>query len=39
MAKKETPRVLPNNLEAEQAVLCSALIDSLAAETIILIIQ
>ena len=34
MAKKETPRVLPNNLEAEQAVLCSALIDSLAAETI-----
>ena len=34
MAKKETPRVLPNNLEAEQAVLCSALIDSLAAENI-----
>ena len=32
--KKDSPRVLPNNLEAEQAVLCSALIDSLAAETI-----
>lgn len=32
--KIDAPRVLPNNLEAEQAVLCSALIDSLAAETI-----
>lgn len=35
MAKKVTARVMPNNLEAEQAVLCSALIDSLAAETIV----
>lgn len=34
MAKKDKPRVLPNNLEAEQAVLCSALIDNLAAENI-----
>lgn len=28
-------RVLPNNLEAEQAVLCCALIDNLAAENIL----
>ena len=33
-ANAQTPKTLPNNLEAEQAVLCSALIDSLAAETI-----
>jgi replicative DNA helicase len=34
MAKNNTPRTMPNNLEAEQAVLCSALIDNLASETI-----
>ncbi|MBQ8468409.1 MAG: replicative DNA helicase [Clostridia bacterium] len=28
-------RVMPNNLEAEQAVLCSAMIDPLAAESIV----
>lgn len=40
MANKKTtktnlsPKTMPNNLEAEQAVLCSALIDTLAAESI-----
>ena len=33
--KDLSPKVMPNNLEAEQAVLCSALIDTLAAESVI----
>ena len=32
--KQLSPKAMPNNLEAEQAVLCSALIDPLAAESI-----
>ena len=39
MAKKEAPRVLPNNLEAEQAVLCSVLIDSFASENIMSLLE
>lgn len=39
MAKKDVARVMPNNLEAEQAVLCSALIDNLAAETIMSVLE
>lgn len=30
-----SPKTMPNNLEAEQAVLCSALIDPLAAESVV----
>lgn len=34
--KKElSPKVMPNNLEAEQAVICSALVDNLAAESVL----
>jgi len=32
--KTISPKMMPNNLEAEQAVLCSALIDQLASESI-----
>ncbi len=34
-AKTANPKTMPNNLEAEQAVLCCAMIDKLAAEYVI----
>lgn len=37
--KNTSPKMLPNNLEAEQATLCSVLIDSLAAENVMALLD